>query len=322
MFSIHKKIENGFDKIILQDDLLGTSAEIIPACSAILHAFSVKNNGDTVNVIESYSSLEDFKENVTEKGFRGCKLSPFVCRLYNGTYTFGGTEYHIQKSLPAKHSLHGILYDKAFEVTAQHIDEEGASVTMKHSYNGEDAGYPFKYDCVVTWKLESENKLSVTTECINKDEGLIQIQDGWHPYFTLGDSIDDLYLEFQSMEKLEFNDELIPTGKLFEYDTFNSLQKMGTTFLDNCFTLNLETCQPMCVLRSNEKNIQVEFHPTPSYPYLQIYTPPNRKSIAIENISGAPDGFNNKIGIQTLEHCQSALFKTTYKITLLNKNHD
>jgi aldose 1-epimerase len=322
MFSIHQKNENGFDKIILKDDDSGTFAEIIPACSAILHAFSVRHNGELINVIESYSSLEDFKKNVTEKGFRGCKLSPFVCRLYKGTYRFAEKEYHIQKSLPAKHSLHGELYDKAFEVVAQHTNEESASVTMKYSYDKEDSGYPFTYDCIVTWKLERDNKLSATTECINKDEGLIPMQDGWHPYFTLGAPVDDLHLEFQSVEMLEFNEELIPTGKLIEYNTFNSLQKIGTTFLDNCFTLNFATRQPICVLRNTEKNIQIEIHPDSSYPYLQIYIPPDRKSIAIENISGAPDGFNNGIGLITLKPGQSAIFNTMYKITLLNKNHD
>ena len=322
MFSIHQKNENGFDKIILKDDDSGTFAEIIPACSAMLHSFSVTHNSEFVNVIESYSSLEDFKKNVTKKGFRGCKLSPFVCRVNKGTYRFGEKEYYIEKSLPAEHALHGELYDKVFEVIDQNSNEERASITMKYSYDREDSGYPFTYDCIVTWKLEGNNKLSVTTECINKDEESIPMQDGWHPYFTLGDSIDDLHLEFQSIEMLEFNEELIPTGKLIEYNTFNSLQKIGATFLDNCFTLNLETRQPMCVLRSNKKNIQIEFHPSASYPYLQIYTPADRKSIAIENISGAPDGFNNGIGIQTLKPGQSAIFNTMYKITLLNKNHD
>jgi len=56
-----------------------------------------------------------------------------------------------------------------------------------------------------------------------------------------------------------------------------------------------------------------------SYPYLQIYTPPHRRSIAIENISGVPDAFNNGMGFITLEPDQSAIFKTTYKIKLLNE---
>lgn len=321
MFSIQSKKENGFKKIVLKDNNSGTTAEIIPKCAAILHAFKIKNNKETINVIKSYSSLEGFKNNVTKKGYRGCKLSPFVCRINKRTYWFGKKEYVIEKNPDLKHALHGELYDKEFTIISQTANEEFAAASMKYSYNKEDKGYPFQYDCIVTWKLESENRLTVTTECINKDEGLIPIQDGWHPYFTFGGPINDLHLEFQSMEMVEFNKDLVPTGKLTEYDEFNSFKKIGSTFLDNCFSLNPKTSQPICALRDVQKNIQVEFHPSVSYPYLQIYTPPDRESIAIENISGTPDGFNNN-SFQTLEPGQSSIYNVTYKVTLLNKAHE
>ena len=319
MFSIYKKREAGFDKVILKNELTNNYAAIIPSCCGMLHEFVIEENNELINVIDSYQSFEEFKNHLKEKGFKGCKLSPFVCRLNNGKYTFGEKEYFIQKSLPAKHSLHGLLYDKAFAITSETANELNASVTLKYEYRAEDPGYPFNYDCIVTWQLEAENKLTVITECINKDEGLIPMQDGWHPYFTLGDSIDDLHLEFQAKNMVEFNSELIPTKKVIDYTKFSTIEKLGDTFLDNCFTLDTQECQPLCVLRNVEKNIEVQFLPEVSYPYLQIYTPPHRKSIAIENISGTPDAFNNGMGVITLESGQSALFKTSYKIMLLNK---
>lgn len=317
MFSIERKKEKGFDKIILSDHISKASAVILPSCSAMLHAFSVQKNGAPINVIDSYSTKEDFNENVTSAGFKGCKLSPFVCRIKNAEYTFGENKYKIKIFLQNSDALHGELYDKPFEIISENADETGASITMKYHYDKEDPGYPFSYECIVTWKLESDHKLRVTTECLNLDEGLIPMQDGWHPYFSLGGKIDDLHLEFQSMEIVEF-ENLIPTGEKKEYDEFNSLKIIGDTFFDNCFTLNLETCQPMCVLRNKTEEIQVEIHPSDSYPYLQIYTPDHRKSIAIENLSGAPDAFNNAMGVQTLEPGQSSIYEVVYKIVLLN----
>lgn len=319
MFSINKIEESGFEKIILKNGITHNYAAILPQCCAMLHEFVVEQDNVQINVIDSYQSFEEFKDLLKEKGFMGCKLSPFVCRLNNGKYTFGENEYSIQKSSPAKHSLHGLLYDKAFIITSETANESNASVTMKYEYRADDPGYPFNYDCIVTWKLESENKLTVTTECINKDEGLIPMQDGWHPYFTLSNSINDLQLEFQTKNMVEFNSELIPTGKVIDYTKFSTIEKLGDTFLDNCFTLDTQECQPLCVLRNPKKNIEIQFFPGESYPYLQIYTPPHRRSIAIENISGAPDGFNNGMGVITLEPGQSTLFKTSYKIQFLNK---
>lgn len=317
MFSIYKKEEDGFEKFILKDDDSKTSAVILPACGAIVHSFETIHNGICVNVIESYISADDFKNNVESKGFLGTKLSPFVCRLKHGTYHFGEKKYKIEKFYLGKNALHGILYNKPFTVTGQTSNELHASLTMKYEYRAEDAGYPFNYDCIVTWQLEKEDKLSVITECINKDEGLIPIQDGWHPYFNLGDSIDELQLEFQSKEMVEFNSELIPTQNLIPYVEFNSLKKIENAVLDNCFTLNMDACQPLCVLRNPSKKIEIEIHPEKSYPYLQIYIPPHRKTIAIENLSGAPDAFNNGMGFITLEPGESALFKTSYKIRFL-----
>jgi aldose 1-epimerase len=52
---------------------------------------------------------------------------------------------------------------------------------------------------------------------------------------------------------------------------------------------------------------------------LQIYTPPHRKSIAIENLSSAPDAFNNKIGLIELGPEDSHAFQTRYRIESLSE---
>lgn len=317
MFSINKKIENGFEKVILKDNKTNTYATILPLSGAILHEFVSTNNGQSINVIESYTSADDFKKNAESKGFLGTKLSPFVCRLNKGSYHFGEKKYKMEKFYLGKNAIHGLLYKKPFMLMNETATELHASITMKYEYRGEDKGYPFNYDCIVTWQLESDNRLYMTTECINKDKGLIPMQDGWHPYFNLGDKVDELQLEFQSKEMVEFNSELLPTENLIPYVEFNSLKKIGDIFLDNCFTLNMDTCQPMCVLRNPAKKIEIEIYPEKSYPYLQIYIPPHRNSIAIENISGAPDAFNNGMGFITLQAGESSLFKTSYKISHL-----
>ena len=316
MFSIDHIEENGFKKIRLKDNSANFFAEIIPGCAAMLHNFSIVLDHQPHNVISSFTSKKEFDEQVTQKGFRGVKLSPFACRINKGKYNFGEKEYVIEKFYHNENALHGELFDKAFTVISENINEEFASVIMTYSYQQEDPGYPFFYDCQVEWKLATNGKLKAVTTCTNKDKGLIPMQDGWHPYFDLGVPIDELYLEFQSKEMVVFNDHLIPTGEMKEYDYFNSIKRLGDTVYDNCFTLNLETCQPMCVLKNKQTGIQVSIIPTASYPYIQFYTPEDRKSIAIENISGAADAFNNNMGFQTLEPGQSVEYEITYQLSL------
>lgn len=317
MFTIEVNNENGFEKFVLKDALSQTSVDIIPSCGAILHAFTVFQNGIFINIIDNYESKADFSDNVTSKGFKSCKLSPFACRINNATYQFGERDYHIEKFLLNGSALHGLLYDASFTILGQFADESSAGVTMKFAYTGADVGYPFHYDCLVAYHLKKDNELTIITEIINKDQGLIPIQDGWHPYFSLGGKIDDLQLEFQSKEMVVFDEALLPTGEVKPYKEFDSLKKIGDSVFDNCFTLNFAECQPLCVLRDPVRKLQIEIRPDIHYPYLQIYTPPHRNSIAIENLSAPPDTFNTKIDLITLQPGEKIIFTTTYKITSL-----
>jgi aldose 1-epimerase len=107
---------------------------------------------------------------------------------------------------------------------------------------------------------------------------------------------------------------LLPTGNIVPYMKFQELEILGDTFLDNCFLLKNNN-KPACVLRNERLGIEFLITPDPSYPYLQVYTPEHRKSIAIENLSAAPDSFNNKMGLITLNSMESVSFATTFTAT-------
>jgi aldose 1-epimerase len=318
MFTTYTKIEDGFDKVVLMDESSGTFAEVIPSCGAILHSFTIATVDIKLNVIDSYANLDEFKNNLAARGFLGSKLSPFACRISKNKYRFARNEYVIQKLNSDKIAVHGLIYDREFIVINQNSTEEKALVKMRYEYRSTDAGYPFDYDCLITYELEKGNRLNVITEVVNKDEEQIPIQDGWHPYFKLDAKIDDLQLQLQSKEMYEYGTDLIPTGKKINYNVFESLKNFGDTILDNSFTVNFAKDQPLCVLRNPDKKIEVEILPDKSYPYLHIYTPPHRRSIALETLSALPDSFNNGIGLRILSPGESLTFKTSYRITTLN----
>jgi len=317
MFTINNIETNGFSTVILKDTTSNTSAVIIPSCGGILHAFEVFHNNQVLNVIDNYQSLDDFTQHVTDKGFKSCKLSPFACRIKDARYAYEGKPYTIEKFLLNGSAIHGLLYDVPFKIIHQLADENSATVIIAYSYAGTDKGYPFKFDCAVTYQLKTNNELVISTLVTNKDKAAIPMQDGWHPYFTFGGKIDNLLLEFQSKEQIEFDDAMVPTGKLVPFQEFGSLKKIETQTFDDCFSVNFFECQPLCVLRDTLQKIQLEIRPDKSYPYLQIYTPPHRNSIAIENLSAIPDCFNNGIGLIILPPNEKVEFVTSYTITAL-----
>jgi aldose 1-epimerase len=316
MFSVLQEKTAAFKQVVLKDETAKTQVIVLPNCGAILHSFSVMQHGSSINVIESYSSEADFAANAESKGFRSIKMSPFACRIKNAQYTFEGLQYTVKKFLLNGSAIHGLLYNEPFTVRNTWANETSAGVTLFCDYKGTDKGYPFYFCCEVTYALKEGNALTLSTTVINKDEKVIPVMDGWHPYFTFGATVNDLLLQFNSDNLVEFDDALVPTGKLIPYATFNAAKQLGDTFFDNCFTLKKNITGPACTLIDTVKQLQLEIYPNSSYPYLQIYTPPHRNSIAIENISGAPNAFNNGMGLVTLQPQAAAQFSTIYKISL------
>ncbi len=312
MYSVIEKEEGGFKKIVLLNDT--NRVEIIPNCGAILNAWYVLVNGQWMNVIEGYESEADFREHCESKGFRSCKLSPYVCRINKGQYQFNGVDYSIGKFGFDENNLHGLLYDAAFDVVHQQATETMAMVQLEICYPASDAGFPFQYTIMVEYVLSANNTLTLLTRVLNQHEEPIPIADGWHPYFTLGGSINDYIFAMATDTMLEFNEQLIPTGEVLAFTKFQQPEVIGDTFLDNSFVLQQPLNAAACTLTNPLNNIQLQVLPKASYPILQVYTPDHRNSIAIENLSAAPDAFNNRIGLIYLEPNETKTFSTTYKI--------
>jgi aldose 1-epimerase len=305
MFSIHTFNQAGFEIIALTDDNSGTQVEIVPAHSALLHAFKIPHNTGLLNVIDSYSSLHDYQTNRPEY-FKSAKLSPFACRIPASKYTWKEQEYTLSKS-----AIHGLLYDVAFTVTGQHADKNGAVLTLSHEYKGQDVGYPFPYRCEVAYTLHPGSQLSINTTIINLSGKDIPLMDGWHPYFSTGTPVDELELQFASSQMVEFNAQLVPTGEVLPFNTFKTLTSLKDQALDNSFMLDFTQQAPLCLLRDPHKQVDITFYPGTCYPILQIYIPPQRSSIAIESLTGAPNAFNNGMGLITLPAGESREFSNT-----------
>lgn len=308
---------NGFRLVVLRDAVGGTSAQIIPSCGAILHGFSIPQQQGNLNVIDQYQSKQDLENNLTAHGFKSCKLVPFACRVKNAAYSFDGQQYQLQKFLLGKNAIHGLIYDKPFTVIAAHADENSAEVVMQYAYKGEEKGYPFDFDCIISYRLQQGNKLTISTTLVNKDSVAIPMQDGWHPYFTLGKKVDELELTLKTSKHVIFDEELVPTGEMVAYQEFYEGKKIGNKNFDDCFLLDQHVNGPACTLKDADKGLQVEIWPDETYPYLQVYIPPHRNSIALENLSAPPDAFNNQINLLILQPEEAKTFTTTYAVTVL-----
>ncbi|WP_165090097.1 aldose 1-epimerase [Neisseria yangbaofengii] len=280
---------------------------------ALLNRYEImQSDGTWFNAVNGHESPQQCRQALTD-GFRSAKLSPFACRVRHGKYVFEGRHYQLDgKFQAADHALHGLMYDLDFTVVESGADAQSAWVELAADYRQDDSGYPFAYRLNIVYRLASDG-LSVTTGATNTGNRAMPLADGWHPYFMLGGKVDDWTMQLNSSERLEFDQDLVANGNILPDTRFQTALSMQGITLDNSFVL-ADFDKPACVLSG--ENLQLRIYPDSGYPYLQIYIPPTRDSIALENLSGAPDCFNNGLGLQVLQAGETQTFSTRYVLSL------
>lgn len=298
-------------RALVKNEQSGVHIEVY-ALGAILNKYIIVQSGKDFNCIDAFENPEQLKRLMTQR-FQGAKLSPFVCRLTDGSFEFEGTQYHVGKHFDGKSAIHGLVYDELFELTNQAVTEEDASIELTKKVNAIDYGFPFEYMLKIVYTLKGNDAVSIDTFITNTGHAEMPLNDGWHPYFKLDDKVDDTLLQFRSKQMAIFDDTLLPTGEFKDYKEFAKFKAIGNTELDNSFTVE-ELDTPALQLKSEANQLLLDVSPKLGYPILQIYIPPTRNSIAVENLSSIPDSFNNKIGLLTLKPNETKHFATEYHL--------
>jgi aldose 1-epimerase len=314
-FTISQSDEQDLHFLQLNDSDTGILVKILPDYGALLHEFSIPLRNGRLQAISSYKSLSDLRMH-HPLFYRSAKLSPFPCRIYQGRYQFEGKHYEFKNKFTDGSAIHGLVAGKPFSRVQEHTDETSASVVLQYMYAHEDPGYPFDYRITVEYALKKAGRLFLKTTLANLSAVPIPIADGWHPYFSLGGKVNDWVLTVRAKEMLVFGENLIPNGQKVRSSLFSSPSRIGTLALDHCFLPEFGAGEPVCTLFNPANGAALSFFPDPAYAYLQIYSPDDRNSLAIENLSAAPDCFNNGMGLSILEPGSTQSFTTCYQLDL------
>lgn len=316
MFKVEEHKIGKFDTARLINALTGEYLEILAGFGAGLNDMVVKNADDElVAVIDGYRLEEEINLD-HETSFKGSKLSPFPNRIYEGKYTFDGINYQLPTNeVNANNSLHAILHCKPFEVDEMVADEQSASVRLSYTYKGNTEGYPFPYHIVLTYVFNEEG-VEVNTRITNLSDGDIPMGDGWHPYFKF-ENVDAVHLQMGAARRVSSNFG----NKLTNQHGFEHYQSMAAVNLDDCFEVMNGKCFSV-KLRDLTSQIEIEIwqdSEDKKYKYFQVYTPPSRRSIAVEPVTCVPDAFNNGKGLIILKPNEMVSMSFGIKNLLLNK---
>lgn len=287
--------------------------EILPFLGGAINSLYLQvDHGKNFNLINGYDSLDEIRSS-HHKIFKGANLFPFPNRIASGKYIFGGFIFNLEKNFIAEgNAIHGLVYDREFEVEKMTKGDDCCSISLRYSPAEFVRGYPFLYTLSVEYRFSSENGLTVQTEVYNRSDCVMPFGHGWHPYFNgLNFNIDQLFLEMQVNRIFDTDDAMIPTGNFQLYDSFLLLKQIGDTSFDDCFEFKSEELTTRVVLSDPvlRRNIIVwSGDGGNKYKYMQVYTPADRKSLAIEPMTCLPNSFNNGVGLELLEPKQSRSF--------------
>ena len=288
-----------------------------PQYGGMLDQLNLSVGGRNFGVLISADDEREAKSNPT---FKGVPLFPFPNRLDGGTYEFGGQTYSFPINEPSvNNNLHGFVFTQPFELMDTQESDEHVKTTLKYVYNGGLRYFPFPFELVMGYNVQQGQLLEVLSTITNTGAGPMPMGYGWHPYYSLGEKVDDLRLKMPGVKRMIMDSRALPTGEEVEFDTFSTLSQIGETFLDDCFELALPDKKATVTLWSPKQQVGLEIWQCAAgneFQYLQIFTPPGRDRIAIEPMTCNVNAFRNGQGLQTLQAGER--FQSSFGVRLID----
>ncbi len=233
-------------------------------------------------VIDGVSTLKKSNDGVQTHG--GCALLiPFANRVRDATYSWGGIEYHLKKN-EGNHAIHGICRDLDWDI------EESAVSSVTLSCRLLNSGYPSELHVSSRFVL-SGSSVSITLILKNTGKVSAPFVLGLHPYFLYSGAW--RVVTGGPVRKLNVVDNYFPDGITSNVKP-GALGSISHKEFDDCFRIEQT---PMIDLGDHSVAIKAEnFH------YFQVYNGKysEGESVAFEPMTGAPDAFNNGIGLLTI----------------------
>jgi aldose 1-epimerase len=257
--------------------------------------------------VAGHDALDGYDAEEMAGSGRGQVLIPWPNRVEDGAYEFAGVEHQLPLAEPAaRNAIHGLVRWAAWSTAEREADRVVLECTLHPQ-----PGYPFSLALGIEYALSDEG-LRVTTSATNVGPEACPYGSGQHPYLTLGtEKVDTLDLRAPGRTVLHADDRGIPMTvspvEGTEYD-FRKPKQIGATKLDHAFT-DLE--------RDDDGLARVELRDPysghalilwlgESYRYVQVFTGDplpevDRRSIAVEPMTCAPNAFRTGDGLLVLE---------------------
>lgn len=235
-------------------------------------------------------------------------LFPFANRIKDGKYTFKGKQYQFPINVAEeKNALHGLVFDKTFNLVESNLSKTSAKIVLEYNENNQSIGFPFTYNLQLIYTF-TEDKMNLEMKIKNTSSSSFPFTVGWHPYFY-SSNLHDSNLQFIAKNQMVLDNRNITIDNK-TVDTSEGIEIKNNQF-DDCWELKTDE------VVFNTPDYKLTFNATGNNNFLQVYTPPKKNTVAIEQTTGVSDSFNNEIGLATLP--ANKTYEITWSLLLENK---
>lgn len=281
------------------------SAKIYPNLGGSLQELIVRNTGLIDGISNDSAGLEDYFST-----YKSSVLFPFPNRIRDGIYKYGGHQHQFPVNEPSvNNAIHGLIYNKEFEVSSLNADKDKATVVLTCSSDGDEPGFPFQFDLSLIYTLSSSGKVSLEFKISNRGKNTFPYGLGWHPYF-LSDKLEQAVLSFPSKDYFACDERSIPTET--QQSSLSKRFSMAGKKFDDAYSLE----QGICSFTTTTYTLNLSFDAADET-YLQVYTPPHGRSIALEPMTCIANSFNNQIGLMELHPGHANTWKVELDVNMI-----
>ncbi|GAA2491730.1 aldose 1-epimerase family protein [Winogradskya humida] len=244
--------------------------------------------------------LDGFGPDVITPASAGALLAPWPNRIRDGHYSFGGKEYQLPLTEPARHNaIHGLVNWSRWKLAEQTTD----SVTLEYDLPAQ-VGYP--------WGLTLRTRWSVSADGLRSDQEVTNTGDAdapWgfsvHPYLQLpGVAVDDILLRVPGRSKILADGRLLPIGAVkvtgTEFD-YTEPRRIASAVLDTTWgdLIADEDGGSSVTIAAPDGSRSVTVWGDESFRWWQVFTGDTlhgerfRRSVAIEPMTCPPDAYRS-----------------------------
>ncbi|GAB3740384.1 aldose epimerase family protein [Spirosoma lituiforme] len=290
------------DRIRLSTQTGGASMVVAPAWGGRVCALLLPLNGMGHSVLDGFADEEVIQD---DQRYKSAPLIPFPNRVNGGRYVFEGETYQLPiNEARHGHAIHGLLYNRPMTVEDMQVTDQTAQLGLTYAYDDVVSGYPFPFELAVTYWVSEEDGFRCATQIRNTDSTAMPLGVGWHPYLSLPGGIANWTMQLPDCQIYKLDDVSIPTGSKENYSRFVVPTRLADIHLNDCFGQLSAAGRSEIVFTSPASDRQLVFwmeSGANQYRYFQLFTPPDRLSIAVEPMSCCSDAVNNHDGLIRVE---------------------